>query len=519
MNQPAPVPTSTPAPVQATSPAAPGDKGLRADAVGLARVVALGLAATAPAYSVAVTLGYVADAVGVHTPAAFLVGFLPILFTAFAFRDLNRRMPDCGGVFVWISRALGPIAGWFFGGWVVQLATFIATAALAQVATVYLLDAVGLSGLAANPAVTIAIAVLLIALSAVIAIRGIELAAWVQYALIALQILAIGGFCVGAFLAIGNGTAPSTAAPISLDWFNPFAADPSGLVAGVILALFIYWGWDALISVNEETTDRSRTPGRAVLISTVILLGLYCSISVAALGYGGVELLTSDAAIDDVLSVIGPMATGEAFGRVITLAIGLSALACLFTVAVSTPRTWLSMATYRALPAAVAKVGPVRRTPTTATAWWAGLSIVVFAALTLISADFVGLAVLSIGLMVAAYYAVTAIAAIVYFLPEMREPKTLVMAGLLPGLGAALMIAAFVASAIDMARPEYVGESWLGVGTVFWIGIGGLALGALVTLAVRPLLPDFFGRRTIPRGNVRSTDFQLIDQEENTNPK
>ena len=78
------------------------------------------------------------------------------------------------------------------------------------------------------------------------------------------------------------GTAPSTGEPVSLSWFNPFAVDdPAGLVAGVILCLFIYWGWDALISVNEETTHRSSTPGRAVIISTVILLVLYCGASVA----------------------------------------------------------------------------------------------------------------------------------------------------------------------------------------------------------------------------------------------
>ncbi|WP_245560943.1 APC family permease [Agromyces subbeticus] len=340
----------SPTPVPAVHQPAPEvtGKGLRSNAIGLSRIVALGLAAVAPAYSLAVTLGYVVGAVGVQTPAAFLLGFVPILFTAFAFRDLNRAMPDCGGVFVWISRALGPLAGWFFGGWVPQIATFIATAALAQVATVYLLASVGLEAVAENPLAIISIAVGLIALSAAVAVRGIELAAWVQYALIALQIVAIGGFCIGAFTAIAAGTAPSTGEPISAAWFNPFAAgDPSGLVAGVILCLFIYWGWDALISVNEETTDRSRTPGRAVIVSTVILLVLYCGASVAALGFGGVELITSDAAIDDVLSVLGPLATGDVFGRVITLAIGLSALAALFTVAVSTPRSWLSMATYR----------------------------------------------------------------------------------------------------------------------------------------------------------------------------
>ena len=27
--------------------------------------------------------------------------------------------------------------------------------------------------------------------------------------------------------------------------------------------LFIYWGWDTAVTVNEETTDSRRTPGRA----------------------------------------------------------------------------------------------------------------------------------------------------------------------------------------------------------------------------------------------------------------
>ena len=122
-----------------------------------------------------------------------------------------------------------------------------------------------------------------------------------------------------------------------------------------------------------------------MIVSTVILLVLYCGASVAALGFGGVDLITSDAAIDDVLSVLGPLATGDLFGRVITLAIGMSALAALFTVAVSTPRTWLSMATYRALPAAVGRVHPVHRTPHVATFWWAGLSIATIVVLTLVS--------------------------------------------------------------------------------------------------------------------------------------
>ncbi|MFJ5957712.1 APC family permease [Paenarthrobacter sp. NPDC092416] len=482
----------------------PTSKGLKSGSIGIGPTVALGLAAVAPAYSLAVTLGFVVLAVGASTPAAFLLGFVPILFTALAFRDLNKEMPDCGGVFVWITRVFGPSAGWFLGGWVPQMATFIASAALAEVATTYLLNFLGLAWIAAEPIAVAAIACGLIALSALIAARGIELSAWVQYALIALQLVALGGFCIAAFVAMASGTTPDGAEPPTPEWFNPFASgDMSGLVSGVILCLFIYWGWDALIAVNEETTDRKGTPGKAVVITTVILLVFYVVTATAAVGFAGTAGITNPETVSDVLSVLGPQATGGLFGQVIILAVGLSALAALMTVAVSTPRSWLSMGTYGALPRATTKMHPTRGTPTTSILWWALITMAITLVLTAISADFIGLAILSVGLMIAAYYAATALASVVYFLPQMRtSASALLLKGILPGLGALLMIGAFVYSAVDMLSPEYVGLSWLGIGSVFWIGIGAIALGLLVTATIRPRFHRYFSGTTIPRGNV-----------------
>ncbi|UVJ38972.1 APC family permease [Arthrobacter sp. CJ23] len=498
MNHPLP-PLAPPATTPGSS-----DKGLKAGSIGLGPTVALGLAAVAPAYSLAVTLGFVVLAVGAHTPAAFLLGFVPILFTAFAFRDLNKEMPDCGGVFVWMTRVFGPSAGWFLGGWVPQIATFIATAALAQVATTYLLGFLGLAAVAEQPVLVALIACGFICISAVVSARGIELSAWLQYALIALQLIALGGFCIGAFTAIASNNALDGAEPPSLEWLNPFAfGDLSGLVSGVILCLFIYWGWDALIAVNEETSNRKSTPGRAVVITTSILLVFYVVTALAAVGFAGIAGITDPETVSDVLSVLGPQATGPVFGQVIVLAIGLSALAALMTVAVSTPRGWLSMGTYKALPKATTEMHLLRGTPTTAIIWWALLSVVVTVGLTAIAADFIGFAVLSIGLLIAAYYAATAVACVVYFAPELRgSPASLLMKGVLPAVGAAMMIAAFAVSALDMLSPEYVGLSWLGIGTVFWIGIGALVLGAIVTVLLRPRFKDFFSGQTIPRGNV-----------------
>lgn len=101
--------------VRPVPPPAPEGKGLRTGSVGLAASIALGLSSVAPAYSIAVTLGFVTLVAGDLAPAALLLGFLPILLTAFAFRELNREMPDCGTTFVWTTRAFGPAAGWLAG--------------------------------------------------------------------------------------------------------------------------------------------------------------------------------------------------------------------------------------------------------------------------------------------------------------------------------------------------------------------------------------------------------------------
>lgn len=234
--------------------AAPPGKGLRPGTVGLLGSVALGLSSVAPAYSIAVTLGFVTVVAQTAAPAALLLGFLPVLLTAYAFRELNREMPDCGTTFVWTTRAFGPFAGWLSGGWVVQCATLIAMTALARVGAGYLLGLLGLDALADNALAVTATAVLLIALVTLVARRGLQLAASVQYALLGLQLLALLAFGVAALSRDGAATP-------SLSWFDPFAFDGFGPFAeAVLLCLFIYWGWDALITVNEETTDSTRTP-------------------------------------------------------------------------------------------------------------------------------------------------------------------------------------------------------------------------------------------------------------------
>src|ERR1700678_4555917 len=132
-------------------PTAPPDKGLRAGALGLVSSVVIAVSSTAPAYSMAATLGLIVAIVGVHSPGTLIVSFLPMLCIAYAFRELNKDDPDCGITFTWASRAFGPRTGWM-GGWGIIAADVIVMASLSQIAGRYALMVVGADAAAASTA-------------------------------------------------------------------------------------------------------------------------------------------------------------------------------------------------------------------------------------------------------------------------------------------------------------------------------------------------------------------------------
>jgi len=157
-------------------PGAPPGKGLRAGSLGLISSVVIAVSSTAPAYSMAATLGLIVAIVGVHTPGTLIVSFLPMLCIAYAFRELNKADPDCGTTFTWTTRAFGPWAGWM-GGWGIIAADIIVMASLSQIAGRYALKLVGADGLAAQTLWVTVAGVVFIALLTWICYRGIEVSA------------------------------------------------------------------------------------------------------------------------------------------------------------------------------------------------------------------------------------------------------------------------------------------------------------------------------------------------------
>jgi amino acid transporter len=176
--------------VQAGSAVAVGDKGLKKDALGFVSSTVIGVASTAPGYSLAASLGFVVAVagVGVQAPAVLLLAFVPMLLIASAYYYMNRADPDCGTTFAWGTRALGPTMGWL-GGWAIVVSDVIVMANLAQIAGLYSFLLVGWDSAAASTAAVTAVGVVWIAIMTAICVIGIELSARTQVGLLGAGIL------------------------------------------------------------------------------------------------------------------------------------------------------------------------------------------------------------------------------------------------------------------------------------------------------------------------------------------
>jgi amino acid transporter len=477
-------------------------KGLRAGILDLGDSVMLGLASTAPVYSLAATLGLIVAVNGNYTPLILILGFIPVLFIAYAFRELNSAMPDCGTTFTWSSRAFGPWAGWL-GGWGVALAGIVVLANLAQVAGQYLWLLIGDGSLAQNKLVVTATGVLFIVFMTLVNYRGIRLGEHVQRVLTYVQYVSLGIFALAIIVRITDGAPEGQ--PFDVEWFNPAGAfaDPGAVVHGSLLALFIYWGWDTCLAVNEETESPSTTPGRGAVISAFVLVAIYVSVALLVMMYATVGTegigLGNEANQSDVFLAMKDVVLGP-WGWLIIVAVLASVLSSTQTTILPTARGTLSMGVHGALPPKFGEVHPRNQTPGFSTRVMGAAAMAYYVAMSILSENLLADSISAISLFIAFYYALTGFACVWYFRGTLRESaRNLWFRGILPLVGALILTAAFFISAVQMWDAAYGDTQIFGVGGAFISGVVLLALGVVLAVVCR-FLPStrgyFTGRPT-----------------------
>jgi amino acid transporter len=236
------------------------------------------------------------------------------------------------------------------------------------------------------------------------------------------------------------------------------------------------------------------------------LISVFLLVSVAAQAYAGPTALAKNS--NDVFAgglasdVLGPMQF------LLTIAVLTSATAATQTTILPAARTALSMARRGALPARFANINEKTRVPGYATVVAGVLSVIWYVAIVNISTAVLVDVVAGVGFLVSLYYGFTGLACAIFFRRELHKSiANLLTMGILPVLGALILLIVFVRGMVYYADPENV-ESQLiwGLGIPNWIVIILVLSGIVFMLVARAKLPDFFRReRRLVAGDLVTT--------------
>ena len=288
-------------------------KGLKKGSVSLIGAVAIGLAATAPAYSLTGALGPGAREAGYQLPIIFIIAVIPMYFVALAYKHHTDAAPDAGTVFTWGSKAILPHIGWV-GGFALMLSSILAGVGAAGITANAASVALGLGDPAAWVKVLIASAFILF--TTWLVARGAEESSRTT---LLLTIIQFGGLVLFTAILVVNVLQHHrnpTAEAVSWEWFNPFAIHgASALIGGFLVAIFIFWGFDASMAMSEETEGTPEQSGSSGLTAIIITVITYVVIGVATLAYAGIDStstssLTHESNIGDVFSSLARQTVG-----------------------------------------------------------------------------------------------------------------------------------------------------------------------------------------------------------------
>jgi len=450
-----------------------GPQHLKANALSLLDAIILGLASSAPAQTMAVALPALVLAVNYAGLLPIICAFIPMLGIALGYQRLNRWDQSSGATYTWVSKALHPYLG-FVAGWMILLYYTLGTTSTTVPAGTYTLQLLA-PGLANSKLAAAAVGSLWNVLVTILLLGKIEFAARFQRVLASFEYAVLLIFVT---LGIRALLLHHAAAQVTPAWFTFSAAGGvKGFLAGMLIAVFMYSGWDAAIYVNEETSKKESNPGRAAIASVIILLFVYCIITFA---YQGIlprsELQSSSG---NALAVIAAHLWPGPGSTLLSLVVLLGTVACLQVAVVSSSRLGFAMAEDRVMPAFFRIVHPATGSPWAVTLFMGGLNLL-FLGLTVFEAggirDVLSNIAGALGIIASLFYALTAIAAVWRYRHELlRNPGNFVLGGLWPALGAVCLLAVVVEAVATRAVSP----------AVLWAGLGATALAIPIAIAIR----------------------------------
>ena len=448
------------------------EQSLRSGVLGLFDSVIMGVAGSAPAYSISATTFALFGAVAFGGAAALLYCGFFMFGIVFAFNYLSKADVHAGATYSWVRRALHPSLG-YLAGWALVVSALIFMVIATFPAGSNVLALVHPAWASNKALITILGAVFFLLMVAAVA-AGVTVTVTVQIVMSMVEIFLLLLF---AALAIFHHHVN----PFSWHWFSPsifHTHSGSTFFAGALLAAFYYWGWDVTANLNEETKaaeskddkKAGSTSGLGGILGTIIVFLLFEVFTIASDMVLTTQQLNNSNNSADILSVLGQDVWHGWGGKLIVLSVLLSTVATLETTLIQVTRTMFSMGRDRTLPSSLGTVHKVRRTPIVATATVTVISLLLF-----VGSQYIGSVsnILSdgynaIGLQICIYYALAGFSVIVLYRRVLfKSVKNFIFIFLWPLVGAGFMTVVFFKVLPGLNR------------TTLIVGLGSMVLGLI----------------------------------------
>src|SRR5690349_4505423 len=455
------------------SSAIPGE--LRRNAVGLTGAVIMSAAIMGPAVSTFFNPQFSTPFSGAATPFVYLVCLIAILIAASGIVEMARELPSAGAFYTYVTRGLGPRAGFVTGGLM-----FVAYAILPP-AEIGLIGSYLQSTFRAELNINIpwwVIGLVPAIVMTVLAFEGIHSSLRVAMVLFTIEVAIV--VLLAVIVLASGGTDGITAKP-----FAPSSSPHGfgGLVNGFIFAALSFVGFEGAATLGEEVREPRKRIPKAIVWSVLLVGGIYLFCVWAesiGLGRAGMNGLTGSGTPWNDLA--GKYAEWMKWPVII------AAVSSMFAVMVNSNngivRIMHTMGREGLLPKALGHIDPKRRTPSYAVLVQGVFSVV----LAFVVGAFAGGLgdptggsnvygylgfILTMGIL--PVYVLTNVAAIRFF--RARGDFSILKHAALPALGALLMVALIIGQIVDQTDAPYTWFPWVVVVWVALVAVAAVWLG------------------------------------------
>ncbi|HXL99631.1 MAG TPA: APC family permease [Rhizomicrobium sp.] len=409
---------------------------LKAGSLSFFESMVMGVAGSAPGYTIAVTTAVLLGVAGTRSPGALLIFAVPMLGIAVAYKALNKREVHAGAAYQWTTRSFGKFLG-YFSGWALLVASmvFMVTGSIPLATST--LDFVD-PALAANVVLSAAVASVWFLAIAGVLIVGIEVTSRVQVVMTTIELLILVAVAAAAFVHAGHAGAVNR---FSWSWFG-FGYTPGSFAASALVVVFFYWGWDVTANLGEETADAADNAGNGGFVSIFITIAFYVAFVFAALVLFHVKDAQGFNA-NIIYNIAVAAGLGRSGGLLASCAVILSSIATLETTMLQFSRTLFAMGRDGAMPKRFGVVAPRTQTPVRAMYVLIAVGLLLLWGSSLMPTvnSIIGDSVRAVGVLVSYYYGLAGLVAAWEFRNDWRQSLgRWIGLCLFPALSAAVLI-------------------------------------------------------------------------------